>query len=620
MRITHAASEHRGVRAAGLLAFARSDVSRYDRIMRVVVCGVLLAIGCGDDGDSAARCASADYDCYLDHLVITENGEPLELTKVASIPMGGGGTFQIPTVWAAGDNGTLRRWTGVWSTPNLPTADGINYTALWGTSEGLELWLAGDSSYIARIYIENRTTQVSAVTGVTLTFRDAAQVSALESVAVAEAADGTGRFCTARNLDWTCIRDGEVAGALPALRGVWGLDTSNIWATGGAPAGPGFLQKGASNGILATSIPGATVGYDIWGNGIDIWIAGAALQRYTAGMLTDVPIGSTNMLRAVTGAGTDTLFVAEDNVGVHHWSNNAWTVKTLPFRVNAMWAHSATDAWAVGEGGGTAHWDGAAWTTFDSKTTQSLRTVWMAGATTPPIEGSAPPMFMGTAPGPFTFTGTSDEKTITLRWNDPAGCRPAFCFSACSPSGRCFAPARCTRLVRDGALSGITTLGVRYTSVPEGMSDENVALWVTPVSLDKADGDGVFAGGMLVPESLIGDALEIETTIKAPPMTSGGGTCSGGFQGSFSYCLGASSSCMCNGRSDDMCVTPSNFVNISGGAPFPSSCKAQGEVDCVNLDGELINPCCPGLSCVQGTTCAPDAPNVQGNGICWPTP
>ncbi|HEX9399600.1 MAG TPA: hypothetical protein VF912_05775 [Anaeromyxobacter sp.] len=50
--------------------------------------------------------------------------------------------------------------------------------------------------------------------------------------------------------------------------------------------------------------------------------------------------------------------------------------------LEAVWARSATDAWAVGTGGTALHWDGSAWSKVTSGTTvYELRGIWGTSAT-----------------------------------------------------------------------------------------------------------------------------------------------------------------------------------------------------------------------------------------------
>ena len=48
--------------------------------------------------------------------------------------------------------------------------------------------------------------------------------------------------------------------------------------------------------------------------------------------------------------------------------------------IDGAWGTSADDVWAVGSGGTILHWDGTAWSFFDSGTTETLSDVWGSGA------------------------------------------------------------------------------------------------------------------------------------------------------------------------------------------------------------------------------------------------
>src|SRR5215831_18736214 len=48
--------------------------------------------------------------------------------------------------------------------------------------------------------------------------------------------------------------------------------------------------------------------------------------------------------------------------------------------LSAIWGSEASDVWAVGDSGTILHWDGSAWSSVSSGTTNALRAVWGSGA------------------------------------------------------------------------------------------------------------------------------------------------------------------------------------------------------------------------------------------------
>ena len=48
--------------------------------------------------------------------------------------------------------------------------------------------------------------------------------------------------------------------------------------------------------------------------------------------------------------------------------------------LRGLWVSGASDVWAVGQAGTILHWDGSAWTSVPSGTTNGLLGVWGSGA------------------------------------------------------------------------------------------------------------------------------------------------------------------------------------------------------------------------------------------------
>ncbi|MFC1654716.1 LamG domain-containing protein [Myxococcota bacterium] len=91
----------------------------------------------------------------------------------------------------------------------------------------------------------------------------------------------------------------------------------------------------------------------------------------------------------------------------------------------------------------------------------------------------------------------------------------------------------------------------------------------------------------------------------------GNGTCPGGWMGSTQSCgaVGTSDPCNCIGETN-ICITKTMYEEGTG-LPFPPGCAADGTTGCLNNMGILVNPCCPGLTCVYRERCG-----GPGDGIC----
>jgi hypothetical protein len=70
-----------------------------------------------------------------------------------------------------------------------------------------------------------------------------------------------------------------------------------------------------------------------------------------------------------------------DSGTIAHWNGSAWT--SVPSGTTnhlvGVWGSGASDVWAVGNSGTIAHWNGSAWTSVPSGTTNRLAGVWGSG-------------------------------------------------------------------------------------------------------------------------------------------------------------------------------------------------------------------------------------------------
>ena len=221
--------------------------------------------------------------------------------------------------------------------------------------------------------------------------------------------------------EWTVLRD-DLGESLAAL---WG-------------SGPEDVFVGGQNGILLhydgatyTPIPGATGDITaITGTADDVLVFTADGQWYTydreSGQLVET--GQVPGAQAAWGTLSD-LYVAGGATGIHHYDGQTWTTEVLPSGAETfafysvwgsedgvlfvggdgaagwdsagvlrhvgdewvndsalltpeefydVWALSRDLAYAVGNGGTLAQWDGEAWSLLDLSTTTSLYGVWAA--------------------------------------------------------------------------------------------------------------------------------------------------------------------------------------------------------------------------------------------------
>jgi hypothetical protein len=163
----------------------------------------------------------------------------------------------------------------------------------------------------------------------------------------------------------------------------------------------------------------------------DVWAgAGTQLLHFDGTSWAVVPSFlpySSGGIAAIWASASDDLWVAVNTSSgavISHWNGTAWGPTTLPYNISsvwrlwsptpgdvwalggtvfrkngaaatftqvptagaastywlAMWGASATDAWLVGAGGAIQHWDGSAFQSVSSPTTQDLEDIRGTGA------------------------------------------------------------------------------------------------------------------------------------------------------------------------------------------------------------------------------------------------
>lgn len=182
---------------------------------------------------------------------------------------------------------------------------------------------------------------------------------------------------------WCSDADGDVVepdqgelGVVDASTNTWTsmavIDEADVWVAGHFGSGAGAFAR-------ATHFDGATWTDHSFGPALDPgwhWFGASAAASDAVWLVgATVPNGG---IDAVVGP----LIGAYDGV--------AWTIlrDELPTNsyLRAVWAHSPTDVWAVGDAGTILHFDGGAWTSSDSGVSTRLlavtgtgTNVWAAG-------------------------------------------------------------------------------------------------------------------------------------------------------------------------------------------------------------------------------------------------
>ena len=173
------------------------------------------------------------------------------------------------------------------------------------------------------------------------------------------------------------------------LRAVWGSAINDVWAIGLAGV---VLHFDGATWTQWEELPALPSFESIWGSGSDdVYIAGTggAILHWDGAAWTLVASKSDQNLRDVTGftggpvwavGGFGTIMVkgplgwAQDTV--QPIVNGDGSEDPILDQLNAIWAASPTDAWAVGDAGRVLRWDGETWSDFDAGTHITLRGIY----------------------------------------------------------------------------------------------------------------------------------------------------------------------------------------------------------------------------------------------------
>jgi hypothetical protein len=199
------------------------------------------------------------------------------------------------------------------------------------------------------------------------------------------AVGGNGTILHSNGTAWSAMQSGTTA----YLGGVWGTGASDVIVS----AGDGVLHWDGVAWSLIASPPALNLSGSVWGSGPgDVYAvanAGSAIAHWdgtTWSTTTEQALGG--VIRGVwVYAENDAFAVGNENDNAHgavtlHWDGRRWS--RLPSDIvtpalRGVWGSSPRDVFAVGDAGTIVHWDGGAWISMESGTTETLIGVWGSG-------------------------------------------------------------------------------------------------------------------------------------------------------------------------------------------------------------------------------------------------
>lgn len=172
----------------------------------------------------------------------------------------------------------------------------------------------------------------------------------------------------------------ESSGTGSTLEAIWGLDTTDIWAT----ASGNLLRRTGGSWSVVDNFAGAT---GLWGTAADnIWrVSGPLIFQYNGSSWTQRFNGSFDGITfsAIWGSAPNDVFAVGSQLGapttIYHYDGATWSQTTPVPNTNSLsgvYGFGPADVFAVGASGTVFHYDGNQWSTFTSPSGGSLTGVW----------------------------------------------------------------------------------------------------------------------------------------------------------------------------------------------------------------------------------------------------
>ena len=153
-----------------------------------------------------------------------------------------------------------------------------------------------------------------------------------------------------------------------ALRAVWGDSSDNVFAAGAR--GVILHYDGTEWSPVQTGFAMKHTIKDLWGDAANnIHGVGGSQEdkayhlHYDGGQWTERLFDNAeSTLQAVWGSGSDDVWAAGGNGGIHRWDGTSWASSTrVAFCIHGLWGRSPSHIFAVGDSGSISRFDGVNW-------------------------------------------------------------------------------------------------------------------------------------------------------------------------------------------------------------------------------------------------------------------
>lgn len=258
---------------------------------------------------------------------------------------------------AVGNRPWIQSWNGTaWSQLALPATPLVDLNAVWAESPNTA-WAAGDNGMLVRLAAGTPTLRTPLVAE---TLRAVVRTPSGELWAAADAGKLFRR--SASGWDPTTV-------TTTRMHKVFALPNGRLFAVGDASGTVAHFFEYVGGSWTPIDL-GAYAGDDlddVWGSDENnLWLVGGngLLLRYNAGTLSAAPrLNPMNHMRSVWGLSASSIWAVGDSGRAVHFDGQAWTtVQTGTTEdLRGVWGRSEQEFWAVGTNGTSLFYDGTRW-------------------------------------------------------------------------------------------------------------------------------------------------------------------------------------------------------------------------------------------------------------------
>ena len=323
-------------------------------------------------------------------------------------------------VYAVGEGGIVLRYDGsVWKDISTTTKTTKNLTKVWGSS-ATDVYLTGDSvhHWDGSKWEDLSSTQpfIIKTSGI---WSSGKNVYFLRP--------GSGLHVS--HFSGTTWKHWPLGSTFSKGGGIWGTDTTNLFAVGGSYGGygtySGIISRFDGTKWTKMILPAGTpMLYGISGSGPhDIFAVGdkGAVVHFDGKEWTVQSSGTTGKLQDAWVGGSKMYAVSAAGTVIHHQC--PWRQVEANYTPNAIWGSSASDIHAVGNDSYIVHFDGSAWTLRNGPVSRThLYGVWGSGPTNVFAVGAWYSPSSGGSVSPRAFRWDSKTKTWSaMKFSDTSG-------------------------------------------------------------------------------------------------------------------------------------------------------------------------------------------------------